>query len=61
MLRYWIEFFINEKKRWDDQRKDYSKEYFTLNNKIILDDSGSGQGVGPYLPLNELNKKKDSN
>jgi membrane protease subunit HflK len=27
-------------------------------NKIILDDNGSGQGVVPYLPLNELNKNK---
>ena len=30
-------------------------------NKIILDDSGTGQGVVPYLPLNELNKNKASN
>mgnify|MGYP001975051780 CR=1 FL=1 len=26
-------------------------------NKIILDDSGNGQGVVPYLPLNELKNK----
>ena len=25
-------------------------------DKVILDESGSGQGVVPYLPLNELNK-----
>ena len=25
-------------------------------NKIILDDTGNGQGVVPYLPLNELKK-----
>jgi len=30
-------------------------------NKIILDDSGNSQGVVPYLPLNELNKKGSSN
>ena len=30
-------------------------------NKIILDDSGDGQGVVPYLPLNELNKNKGNN
>ena len=30
-------------------------------NKIILDDSGDGQGVVPYLPLNELNKNKGTN
>ena len=30
-------------------------------NKIILDDNGTGQGVVPYLPLNELNKNKGSN
>ena len=30
-------------------------------NKIILDDTGNGQGVVPYLPLNELNKKRISN
>ena len=30
-------------------------------NKIILDDSGNGQGVVPYLPLNELNKTRTSN
>ena len=27
-------------------------------NKIILDNTGGGQGVVPYLPLNELNKNK---
>ena len=30
-------------------------------NKIILDDSGTGQGVVPYLPLNELKNNKQSN
>jgi len=30
-------------------------------NKIILDDNGTGQGVIPYLPLNELNKNKVNN
>ena len=30
-------------------------------NKIILDDNGTGQGVVPYLPLNELNKTKVNN
>jgi len=30
-------------------------------NKIILDDTGEGQGVVPYLPLNELNKNKANN
>jgi membrane protease subunit HflK len=30
-------------------------------NKIILDDNGNGQGVVPYLPLNELNKLKVGN
>ncbi len=30
-------------------------------NKIILDDTGSGQGVVPYLPLNEINKQKGNN
>ena len=30
-------------------------------NKIILDDTGSGQGVVPYLPLNEINKNKVNN
>ena len=30
-------------------------------NKIILDDTGNGQGVVPYLPLNELNKNKVNN
>lgn len=29
-------------------------------NKIILDDKG-GNGVVPYLPLNELNTKKKTN
>lgn len=28
-------------------------------NKIILDQDGSGSGVVPYLPLNELRKKQD--
>jgi membrane protease subunit HflK len=30
-------------------------------NKIILDNNGSGNGVIPYLPLNELNKNKIGN
>jgi len=30
-------------------------------NKIILDDTGDGQGVVPYLPLNEINKNKTNN
>ena len=30
-------------------------------NKIILDDTGSGQGVVPYLPLNEIKKSRVSN
>jgi len=30
-------------------------------NKIILDSTGEGQGVVPYLPLNELNKNKANN
>ena len=30
-------------------------------NKIILDSTGDGQGVVPYLPLNELNKNKVNN
>ena len=30
-------------------------------NKIILDDTGNGQGVVPYLPLTELKKSKGNN
>ena len=30
-------------------------------NKIILDNTGDGQGVVPYLPLNELNKNRVNN
>ena len=30
-------------------------------NKIILDDTGGGQGVVPYLPLNEIKKSKATN
>ena len=30
-------------------------------NKIILDDTGDGQGVVPYLPLNEIRKNKVNN
>ena len=30
-------------------------------NKIILDNTGSGQGVVPYLPLNELRKGQTNN
>ena len=30
-------------------------------NKIILDDTGDGQGVVPYLPLNEINKSRTAN
>ncbi len=27
-------------------------------NKVVIDESSSGQGVVPYLPLNELTKQK---
>ena len=37
------------------------REVLDGKNKIILDDNGSGQGVVPYLPLNELNKSKGNN
>ena len=37
------------------------REVLDGDNKIILDDNGSGQGVVPYLPLNELIKNKVSN
>ena len=37
------------------------REVLDGKNKIILDDNGTGQGVVPYLPLNELNKNKGSN
>ena len=30
-------------------------------NKIILDNTGDGQGVVPYLPINELKKNKVNN
>ena len=30
-------------------------------NKIILDDTGEGQGVVPYLPLNEIKKNRSNN
>ena len=30
-------------------------------NKIILDDTGGGQGVVPYLPLNEIKKSRVNN
>ena len=33
------------------------REVLEGKNKIILDDTGNGQGVVPYLPLNELKKK----
>ncbi len=36
------------------------REVLEGKNKIILDDTGNGQGVVPYLPLNEL-KKSGSN
>ena len=32
------------------------REVLEGKNKIILDDTGNGQGVVPYLPLNELKK-----
>jgi len=37
------------------------REVLDGKNKIILDDNGTGQGVVPYLPLNELNKNKVNN
>ena len=36
------------------------REVLEGKNKIILDDSGNGQGVVPYLPLNEL-KNRNTN
>jgi modulator of FtsH protease HflK len=29
-------------------------------NKVIIDENGGGQGVVPYLPLNELNKSRSA-
>jgi membrane protease subunit HflK len=37
------------------------REVLEGENKIILDDNGTGQGVVPYLPLNELKKTKGNN
>jgi len=37
------------------------REVLEGDNKIILDNAGNGQGVVPYLPLNELKKNKDQN
>jgi len=33
------------------------QEVLKGKNKVIIDSNGTGQGVVPYLPLNELNKK----
>jgi len=33
------------------------EEVFKGKNKVIIDSDGTGQGVVPYLPLNELNNK----
>ena len=49
----------DETEAGDDEEfvaKQSSKRYNVLKNKIILDDTGNGQGVVPYLPLNELKK-----
>ena len=45
---------------WFNEDLETLREVLEGENKIILDDSGSGQGVVPYLPLNEL-KKRSSN
>jgi len=37
------------------------REVLEGKNKIILDDTGEGQGVVPYLPLNEINKNRNAN
>jgi membrane protease subunit HflK len=52
------------------QNKDVTKERIYIEtiekilsnvDKIIIDESSSGNGVVPYLPLNELNKKSGGN
>ena len=52
------------------QNKDVTKERIYIEtiekilsnvDKIIIDESASGNGVVPYLPLNELNKKSGGN
>ncbi|WP_438996397.1 FtsH protease activity modulator HflK [Candidatus Puniceispirillum sp.] len=37
------------------------EEIFSNVDKIIIDENASGNGVVPYLPLNELNKKSGGN
>ena len=48
----------DDKKTYAEAEVDLSKVEVQVDdghtNKIILDDSGNGQGVVPYLPLNEL-------
>ena len=42
-----------------EQIKVIASDYTVLDgpNKIIIDNTGSAQGVVPYLPLNELQKR----
>jgi len=36
------------------------REVLEGKNKIILDDTGDGQGVVPYLPLNEIKNRSNN-
>jgi len=37
------------------------EKVFSDVDKIMIDQGTNGQGVLPYLPINELTKKKGSN
>ena len=64
---------LRRNRKFDLSRRLVSENNLTVNdlilpifvtegkNKIILDDSGNGQGVVPYLPLNELKNNKVNN
>ena len=54
MIKKRISDFLNGEvkiSKFSDIQDNENKVY-----KIILDDTGNGQGVVPYLPLNELKK-----
>ena len=39
---------------------DTLQEVFRTTDKVIIDDSGSGTGVIPYLPLDQLNRSRNT-
>ena len=56
-----LRYFVNTKKAPEVTRKrlyiETMEEIFSDVEKVIIDEKNGGQGVVPYLPLNDLRRE----